>query len=248
MQHFKTLVGLGLAAALTPWAHGAALIFNSATPATSAATRTNWLTAAGNPSLNLITFESGFTDGQNIAGVTGLFPDGLVISNQNGANVLIDSGPGSISGGNPIGTFAAAIQTTGSTSRAILDFSANPVDAFGLYLIDFGGGSIQVFFADGSNQLFSPTIATGGSGDSAEFTGVFRNDQAKILRALITDTGGSGLWALDNIEYTVVASGGTTGGTSGGGTTGGGGEVPEPSTAILSILGLTGVLAYRKKS
>ena len=62
-------------------AQASLLSFNSVTPADNSVTRTNWLAAIGISSPQfLVNFETGFTDGQNISGSTGLFPGGLVIT------------------------------------------------------------------------------------------------------------------------------------------------------------------------
>ena len=70
--------------------------FDATVAANNASTRGSWLTAVGiaDPA-NRIDFESGFTNGQNVSGVTGLFPGGLVITDTSPSHqALIRTGAG----------------------------------------------------------------------------------------------------------------------------------------------------------
>lgn len=124
-----TLASLVLVA--TPWAtraHAEILTFNSLTPADNPAARASWLAAIGiSTPDHLVNFESGFVNGQNISGVGGLFPAGLVITDTGPGTpqVIIRSGAGVIGGSNPVGVFSL---THDEQAFLVLDFSASPVD------------------------------------------------------------------------------------------------------------------------
>lgn len=190
------------------------LTFLSTAPANNATTRASWLAAIGISSPEfLVDFESGFTDGQNIGGQSGLFPAGLVIDNSGTGIVQIETSSGGIGGSNPIGT--AAVRHNESAYLE-LDFSANPVGYVGFYSIDHGATNVIVTFEGGGTESFS-LDATGVSGNTAEFGGIFRNDQPRITLVQF-DATGDGNWGLDNIEYGDTA------------------PVPEPSSCVLLTL------------
>lgn len=69
-------------------------------------------------------FETGFVDGQNVPGVSGLFPEGLVVTNTNDGVAQVRSGAGVVGGSSPVGTFAL---TSGEIGFFRLDFSLAPV-------------------------------------------------------------------------------------------------------------------------
>ncbi|MEW6219685.1 MAG: VPLPA-CTERM sorting domain-containing protein [Thermodesulfobacteriota bacterium] len=224
-------LGVALAPALLAGAgaEAAMLTFNSTTPANNATTRASWLTAAGISSPDyLVDFETGFANGDNVHGVSGLFPGGLVLldNSNTGPNpspaVIIRSGAGSINGSNPVGVFAA---THDEAAYLWLDFSAQPVDYVAFMDIDHAGTSGVAFFSGGSSATFS-LETTGGSGNSAEFFGLYRNDQPAIV-ALRLDSSGDGRWGVDNIEY---------------------GPAPVPLPAALPLLasGLAGLAGLRR--
>lgn len=145
------------------------LTFNSPDFASNSVTRSAWLAAIGTAPDHLVDFETGFTNLQNISGVTGLFPDGLVIR---------DTGPGtpeaiiragqSINGSLPVGAFAA---THDEQAYLELDFSASPVDYVAFLDIDHDGAAGIVTFVGGGTALFS-LEGTAGSDHSAEFFGI----------------------------------------------------------------------------
>jgi hypothetical protein len=177
------------------------MTFNSNTPADNAATRLNWLNAIGITAPQyLVDFESGFTNNQNISGVTGLFPAGLVITDTSGGNAaIIRSGAGVINGSNPVGVFSL----THNESRFLqLDFQTDPVDYIGFQDIDHSGTTGIVTFVGGGTASIS-FETTGASGNTAEFFGIFRNDMPRIARVQL-DAGGDGRWGVDNIKYGVV--------------------------------------------
>lgn len=202
------------------------LTFNSDVPADNAATRTNWLAAMGivTPE-NTLDFETGFVDGQILddAALPG-HPNLLIRHTATGEDAVIETGNGSISGSNPVGTFGIE---TSEDAFLELDFSSSPVDYVAFQDIDTGGTAITVVFTDNSTYDFN-TETTSGSGDSAEFIGIFR-DAEPLISLIRMDASGGGIWGIDTIEY---------------------GIVPEPSTymmlGLLALFGL-GYHRYRKK-
>ncbi len=210
-------------------ANASIITFESTSPGQNATIRADWLGAIGIGSPQfLVDFETGFTDGQNISGVPGLFPMGLVITDTSpSAAAIIRSGAGVINGSNPVGVFSV---TQNEQPYLQLDFSASPVDYVGFLDIDQAGTRGQVFFTDGSSATFS-FITTGASGNTAQFFGIFRNDMPKITTVRF-DASGDGLWGLDNIEYGAAA-----------------GVVPEPASLLLLGTGLCALFlsAWRRR-
>lgn len=221
---FCLLVILG-----TRTAQASMLTFNSDTPADNSATRTSWLAAIGISSpQSLVNFETGFTNGQNISGSTGLFPGGLVITDTSAGNAIIRSGSGAFGGSNPVGTFSLLHN---EAAYLALDFASNPVDYVAFQDIDQAGTSIRVTFVGGSIAMLA-IETTGVSGDSAEFFGIYRNDFPKITKVEL-DASGDGQWGIDTIEYGTKPSE----------------AVPEPTTMLLlgfGLIGLAGVRRFRK--
>jgi hypothetical protein len=195
--------------------------YEAATPSDNATERQNWLDAMGIASpQHLVDFESGFSNGENISGITGLFPAGLVITDTSpAADAIIRSGSGVIAGSNPVGAFSL---TQNEEPYLELDFSASPVDYVGILDIDHVGTPGIVTFVGGATWEFSLDSAP-GSGDTAEFFGLFRNDQPRIT-LIQFDSAGDYRWGVDNIEY---------------------GVVPEPSAVLLLASGLLGLAARR---
>jgi len=178
----------------------ALVTFDSTGPANNAATRTDWLNAIGiaGPQ-HLVDFELGFTDGQNIHNA--VIGPWLTISYGGTGGVMVESGAGSISGSNPVGSFAAEFGTEGNGSS--LSFST-PVDYLSFYDIDKGSATITVYFQGGASTTAS-IAGTGASGNSAEFYGIYRNDQPRITGITFSSfSGGAGTWGMDNIEYGIV--------------------------------------------
>jgi hypothetical protein len=213
---------------VTPITASAAIVtFNSPDAATSAATRAAWLAAIGIAAPeNLVDFESGFADGQNIDDVAALFPEGLVIRDTSAANqAIVRSGAGIINGSNPVGVFSV---THNELAFLVLDFAANPVDYFGFLDIDQAGTTGSVFFEGGGSAAIA-FETTAVSGNTAEFFGIFRNDQPRIVRVEL-DASGDGRWGVDNIEYGQVAQ-----------------QAPEPSVFILLSVGLASLRLVRSR-
>jgi hypothetical protein len=220
------VVGLGLLVSAAATGRADVLVFNAETPPLNDATRASWIAAigAGAPR-SLVDFESGFANNQNISGATGLFPGGLVIRDSSAANAaIIKSGSGSVGGSNPIGNFAV---TQNEDPYLELDFSANPVDYLAFFDIDQAGVAGILTFVGGATVNFTMDV-TDGSGNSAEFYGLFRNDMPQITRVQL-DASGDGLWGIDNIEY------------------GGFSAVPEPSSFALLGAGALGLVGYVRR-
>jgi len=99
-------------------------------------------------------------------------------------------------------------------------------------------------------QLSVAALLTGdynrnGIVDAADYT-VWRNTMGQTGAALAADGDGNG--KVDAADYTVwTANFGTHAGSGAGSTSVAGGEVPEPSTAILAIIGATAVFIRRSK-
>ena len=205
----------------------AILTFNSSDndPTNISTTRNAWLSASGiTIPEHLADFESGFTDGQNISGVTGLFGGGLVIVDTSTAGAAnIEGTAGGIGGSNPVGSFAVE---QNERQFLELDFSARPVDYVAFQDIDHTGTSLIIHFVGGATVNFG-LDSTAVNGDSAEFFGVFRNDMPRIT-LIQMDSSGDGRWGIDNIEY--------------------GAPVPLPGAVWLhgsAIAGLTGWSRHR---
>jgi hypothetical protein len=223
------LLTLGFLATLSLPAFAQAQIFNSADAANNAATRTDWLAAVGIVSpTNLVDFESGFANNQNIHNVNGLFPAGLIIRDTSpAAAAIIRSGAGIIGGSNPVGTFAL---THNEQADLVLDFSANPIDYLAFQDIDQAGTSALITFLGGATQNVS-FETTASSGDTAEFIGIWRNDRPQIVQ-IAMNASGDARWGIDNIEYGSFATGASA---------------PEPATAFLMLAALGGVIAARRR-
>ncbi|MFB8792178.1 MAG: hypothetical protein U7123_25860 [Potamolinea sp.] len=175
------------------------LTFNSKKNSDNGTFRTKWLTAIGTKKIQCkVDFESGFKNNQNISGIKHC--GGLVIKDTSTANaVIIKSGNGSIGGSNPVGVYSA---THNEKAYLVLDFSAKPVDYVAFLDIDQTATGGFVEFVNNTKVPIS-FETTAGTGNSAEFFGIFRNNMPRIKRVLL-DASGDGLWGIDNIEYGVV--------------------------------------------
>lgn len=203
---------LALAIAFTvPAAQGAIQTFNSPDNTQSATYRSNWLAAIGIATPRyLVDLEDGFTNGQNVSGIAGLFPGGMVITDTSSSHkVLVTQGNNSIGGADPVGTTALA-----HNEKVYLefDFSTQPVDYVGFRDIDHTGTSVIVTFVGGGTATTSFEGA-----NEAEFFGIYRNDMPRITLVQF-DATGDGEWGIDNIEY--------------------GQPVPEPESWLLFLAGL----------
>ena len=177
-------------------AHADPEVFNSSSPAGNGETRASWLAACGIGSpQHLVDFESGFVDGENVTGVGGLFPAGLVITDTS-ADMEAVITDGTMGGSNPVGVYALSHH---EKPYLELDFSAAPVDYVALQDIDTAGTTIVLTFTDDTTFTFT-TETTSSGGDSAEFIGIWRNDAPPIVRVEM-DASGDGTWGIDNVEY-----------------------------------------------
>lgn len=200
---------------------------NAATPSENTQRLAEWLGDIGitlGQVEFLEDFETGFINQQNISGVTGLFPGGLVITDTSSAHTAkILSGSGVINGSNPVDTYAL---TQNEVAYLELDFSVRPVDYVSFQDIDHTGTNVIVHFLGGGTASTS-FETTGATGNTAEFFGIFRNDMPLITRIQL-DATGDGRWGIDNIRY---------------------GLVPEPSgiLALLTGIGALGMIVRRKR-
>lgn len=209
MKAITFLLASALATASIGDTAAAPILFESSSPANNAATQNSWLTALGIAAPTYtVTFESGFTNGQNVSNVSGLFPGSLTIRDTSPANqALVRSGAGTFGGSNPVGTFALAHN---EQPYLEFDFSAAPVDYFGAFGIDHGATSVQLTFLSGATA--SLTLgSTGSDGDTAKFFGIIPSGMGPIVSARF-DASGDGTWGLDNLQYGRVSAP-DTGGT-----------------------------------
>lgn len=205
-------------------AQAALMTFNSGIPANNATTRDSWLSAAGITTPQyLVDFETGFTEGQNVSGITGLFPGGLVIKDTTtSSSAKLRSSSTYFGGSNPVGSLSLAHN---EGPHLVLDFTSRPVDYVAFQDIDHAGTNGVVIFTDGSSASIS-FETTGAGGDSAEFFGIFRNDMPQITQVKL-DASGDGKWGIDTIEY--------------------GAPVPIPGAAWLFVSGLAGLVGLKRK-
>jgi hypothetical protein len=216
----RALVAAGLFLVVAAPTQATVSLFNALDPGQDAAQRSAWLSAIGIASPEyLVDFESGFTNGQNISGVTGLFPADLVITDTGASHqALVRSGNGTFGGSNPVGTFSL---WHNESAYLVLDFTANPVDYVAFQDIDQAGTNGIVTFVGGGTANFT-LETTGSSGDSAEFAGLFRNDMPQIASVQL-DASGDASWGIDTIEYGVVPVGPA--------------PVPVPGALLLGAVG-----------
>lgn len=182
-------------------AHAEIVVHNSPNAGSNDTYRAAWLADVGitlDQIKNIVDFESGFTNGQNISAVPGLFPDGLIITDTSAAHNAIVRNSG-FGGSNPVGTLSLY---QNEQPYLELEFPAPGVDYLSLQDIDHSGTTFVVYFADGGQTTFAiETTATGGN--SAEFVGIWRNDLAPIVRIRM-DATGDGQWGIDSIMYGTV--------------------------------------------
>ncbi|MBX3387949.1 MAG: hypothetical protein KF691_00695 [Phycisphaeraceae bacterium] len=196
------LFQIGFTLSIAASACSAAIVTrNASSAANAAATRAQWLADCGVAAPTyLVDFESGFSLGQNVSGVTGLFPGGLVITDTSSAHNAIIRGSGSFGGSSPNGSYGVA-----HNEQQFLELSwPEPgVDGVGFADIDHAGTTIYVDFSGGGTVQFS-IETTGSGGVTGEFVGIWRNDMPRIIR-LRLDASGDGSWGVDDIQW--IASG-----------------------------------------
>ncbi len=171
----------------------AIIVRNSTSPAGNAASNAQWITDCGRSPDFIITFESGFTNGQNISGVPGLFPGGIVFRDSSTAGSAVVS-TSAFGGSLPDGSFGLSHN---ETPYLKIEFPLPGVDGFALLDIDHTGTNVIVTHADGTTSNFT-LDTTGSGGRIGEFVGVFRNDRPPIIRVDM-DASGDGQWGIDNI-------------------------------------------------
>ncbi len=143
----------------------------------------------------LVDFEAGFTDMQNVSGVAGLFPGGLIITDTSTANLAEIRTGSSFGGSRPYGVYALKHN---EKPYLELEFPGG-VDGFSLSDIDHTGTTVIVQHSDGKTSTFT-LDGTEGSYWSGEFIGVWRNDRPPIVRVRM-DASGDGTWGIDNVQW-----------------------------------------------
>ncbi|CAG0951863.1 hypothetical protein PHYC_00241 [Phycisphaerales bacterium] len=177
------------------------IVRNSPSASGNDTTRATWLADVGislDQVKNIVDFEAGFVINQNVSGVAGLFPDGLVITDTSPAHEAIVRTTG-FGGSNPVGTMSLAHNEQPFLE---LEFPMPGVDYLSLQDIDHTGTAFIVHFADGTQHLFS-VEGTSTGGNSAEFVGIWRNDRPGIVRIQM-DADGDGHWGIDSIMYGTI--------------------------------------------
>jgi hypothetical protein len=193
---------VALALALMP-ARADILIQNSGSPADNDATVAAWLNDIGIDAADVEffeDFEAGFVEGQNVSGVSGLFPGGLVIIDSDAGEAIITGLSSNIGGSNPVGDFAVS---QNEDPFLVLDFTASPVDYVSFADIDHTGTTVILDFVGGCSVTTS-IETTGTSGNTAEFFGIVGEYMPRLERVSL-NAAGDGEWAIDNIAYGRIA-------------------------------------------
>lgn len=189
------MIVLFLTVWMTGYSEAAMLTFNSTSPSDNTSTRDSWLTAIGITSPQyVVDFETGFTQDQNVSGVTGLFPGGLVITDTYSSGSAMISGLSSDFGGSdPVGDFSLA-----HNEEQYLELSfSNPVNYIAFQDIDHYGAVVIVTFVGGDTDSITLDRARTGP---AEFFGIYNNDMP-LISLVQLDASGDGEWGIDTIEY-----------------------------------------------
>ncbi len=194
--------GVGCALAVSSaGAAGEIVVRNAATNDAPdiAARRAEWLADCGVATpTHLVDFESGFTDMQNVSGVAGLFPAGLVFTDSSSSH-LAEIRTGRVFGGsNPNGSFGLK-----HNEKPYLEMLfPGGVEGFALSDIDHTGTTFIVHHSDGSTSTFA-IEGTEGSYRSGEFVGVWRNERPPIVRVQM-DASGDSIWGIDDIQWVAL--------------------------------------------
>jgi len=222
-RKIKVMVSLLLGTVSATQINAALLTYDASHPSDNGAVRGNWLTAVGISAPEYgVDFETGFSQDQNISGTT--FPGGMTISDTalNPPEVLIEGKQGAIGGSNPVGNFSAKHT---KIAYLVLDFST-PVDYLGFLHIDADVTCYVTY--EGGTQIKLDPDASGASGNTAEFFGIYRNDQPPIEKVEML-SGGDLVWGIDNIEYGNLS------------------VIPEPSGMAVLLFSALGGLILRRR-
>ena len=220
---YTAMIALFLSVCMAGFSGAAMTTFESPDAAGNEAARNNWLAEIGTtiPQF-LVDFETGFVQGQNVSGDTGLFPGGLVITDTSNAGSAKISGLSSDFGGsNPVGSFSLA-----HNEEQYLELSfSNPVNYIAFQAFDhYINTNGIVTFVGGGTETF--TLDRARTNEGAEFFGIYNNDMPLILSVEL-DADGDGEWGIDTIEY--------------------GSPVPIPSALWLLGSGLIALVGIRRR-
>jgi hypothetical protein len=210
-----SLAALGAVAA----SFGQVSIFNSSTSANNAATKSNWLNAAGITAGDIFQDFESYSLGTNLNGAS--LEGGLTISELSASPFMHVQSNASFFGGSvPFGRGLALKE-----NRLIrFQFDA-PISYFSLYSLDDGGSDVRVFLENGTFQDFNNLDVAGSGGQNAEFLGFFAAGP-KIVRIDYAGQGGDGEYGFDNFEYQAV---------------------PEPGLMLAGGVGLAHLIKKRRR-
>jgi len=214
----KASIAVGLlAAAGTSFAQ--VTLFNSPDTTSNAATRTNWLTAAGVAAPDVMQDFESFSVGTNLSGVS--LPGGMTITNTSNNSALVQSSSAFFGGSLPFGTNGLA-----AAENRVFEFTfTSPLTYLGLYEMDSSGTDYRVFLADNTFVDFNDLDPTASSGQSGEFVGFVTTGPA-IVAMRVNTSGGDGEMGFDEVQF---------------------GAVPEPATMAALGLGLAALLRRRAR-
>ena len=192
-------------------------LFNSANAAANAATRDSWLAAAGITAPQFLEDFESYSLGTDLNGVP-VTGGATLTENSSTPFVQVQSSSSFFGGSTPFGKGLALRE-----NRTLTIEFAIPTSYAAFYDIDQGGSDVTVFLTDFTSTTFTGLDGTDLNGLSGEFLG-FVSTGAAISQIVIDLDGGDGELGLDDLQY---------------------GAVPEPAT--MTLLGLAGLAAWRKK-